>query len=186
MPAASDPQRGEIEVSPEELRFLRGFFRRHTLPYIVLTAVLALGIVWWSSSAVEGDADHTAEDRAATEALRAENQQLRAALSQLSGRVDTVLSDAEGGAGTLALRIEDANRSVRTIESRVAAALERRLDEADRRLYDLENRADAGPSPAKLSDAEAPPAWDVSAILERLYDLEMRQNRVEASSDLGR
>ena len=186
MSAASDPQRGEIEVSPEELRFLRGFFRRHSLPYIVLTAVLALGVVWWSDSAVEGDADQTAEDRAATEDLRAENQQLRAALSQLSGRVDTVLSDANGGAGTLTQRIEDANRSVRSIESRVTAALERRLAEVDRRLYDLESRGDANTSPAKLSDADDPSAWDASAILERLYDLEMRQNRVEASSDLGR
>jgi len=71
MTAASDPQGGEIEVSPEELRFLRGFFRRHTVPYIFLTAALALGVVWWSDSAVEVDADQISEDRAATDALRA-------------------------------------------------------------------------------------------------------------------
>jgi hypothetical protein len=66
------------------------------------------------------------------------------------------------------------------IEARVIAATERRLDTLESQL------AASAPSPAPVAPAGPPPdaaAWDVSAILDRLYALEMRQEQQAATRE---
>jgi len=89
----------------------------------------------------------------ALEALRAENEQLKSRLGELAGQVER-LSAAP-----------DPAEPMGELEETVAAAL-RRLDRVEGRLQKLP----AAPS-GELADA--------SAVLERLYNLESRQQRAE-------
>jgi hypothetical protein len=98
----------------------------------------------------------------------------------LAGRLERDAAQPVDGANELERRVEDAKRSVRAIEARVSAAVERRLDALEARI------GAASPAVAGPSDAAPPPeaaAWDVSAILDRLYALEMRQERDAASQE---
>jgi hypothetical protein len=79
------------------------------------------------------------------------------------------------GADELERRVEDAMQSVRMIESRVTAELDSRLDA-------LEALSEGGALAAAPAPAVGPPsadasAWDVSTVLDRLYALEMRQEK---------
>jgi small-conductance mechanosensitive channel len=172
-----DPQGGEIEVTPEEERFLKRFFRRQLLPYIAVLLVIWVTSAWWPSGGEEAGALE-ARTSAALAQLRTENQRLRVALEALSERMDAGLSEQDHGANELERRVEDAKRSVRMIEERVIAATERRLDALESQL------ATGAPAPARATPAGPPPeaaAWDVSAILDRLYALEVRQDREAAT-----
>ncbi len=158
------PSEEPIVVSPEEKRFLARFFRRQMLPWAgILLGVLVAGI-WWLADADGGARE--ARTAAAIAQVRTENQALRAELAGFTERFDAGASSGRGG-DELERRVEDARQSVRMIEARVTAALERRIDALEARVS---ARQDAG--------QDAPPpeaaAWDVSAILDRLYVLEMR------------
>jgi small-conductance mechanosensitive channel len=172
-----DPRGGEIEVTPEEERFLKRFFRRQLLPYFAVLLVIWVTSAWWPSEGKDAGALE-ARTSAALAQLRTENQRLRAELEALSERMDAGLSAQDHGANELERRVEDAKRSVRMIEAQVLAATERRLEA-------LESQLGAGASPpARVASAGPPPeaaAWDVSAILDRLYALEVRQEREAAS-----
>jgi small-conductance mechanosensitive channel len=173
MAEESDPRAGEMEVTPEEERFLKRFFRRQLLPYFAVLLVISVTSAWWPSEEEEAGALE-ARTSAALAQLRTENQRLKAALEALSERMDTGLSAQDHGANELERRVEDAKRSVRMIEARVIAATERRLDTLESQL------ATGAPSPSRAAPAGPPPeaaAWDVSAILDRLYALEVRQER---------
>jgi small-conductance mechanosensitive channel len=174
-----DPRGGEIEVTPEEERFLKRFFRRQLLPYFAVLLVISVTAAWWPDGEQEAGALE-ARTSAALAQLRTENQRLRAALAALSERMDAGLSGQDRGANELERRVEDAKRSVRMIEAQVLAATERRLDA-------LESQLGAGaPGPSRAAPAVPPPeaaAWDVSAILDRLYALEVRQEREAASRE---
>jgi small-conductance mechanosensitive channel len=174
-----DPRGGEMEVTPEEERFLKRFFRRQLLPYFAVLLVISLTSAWWPS---EEEAAGALEARtsAALAQLRTENQRLRVALAALSERMDAGLSAQDHGANELERQVEEAKRSVRMIEAQVIAATERRLDALESQL------AANAPSPAQAAPAGPPPeaaAWDVSAILDRLYALEMRQEREAATRE---
>ncbi len=67
-----DPQGGEVEVSPEEERFLKRFFRRQALPWFVLAAVISVTSAW----GLRGEADDALEARtsAALVQLRSERR----------------------------------------------------------------------------------------------------------------
>ena len=174
-----DPRGGEIEVTPEEKRFLKRFFRRQLLPYLAILLLILATSAWWPSGE-EATGALEARTSAALAQLRTENQRLRAELAALSERMDAGLSAQDDGANELERRVEDAKRSVRMIEARVIAATERRLDALEIQL------AGGGPSPAGPALAGPPPeaaAWDVSAILDRLYALEVRQEQEVASRE---
>ena len=177
MAEETDPRGGEIEVTPEEERFLKRFFRRQLLPYFAVLLVIWVISAWWPSEEKDVGALE-ARTSAALAQLRTENQRLQVALEALSERMDAGLSVQDDGANELERRVEDAKRSVRMIEAQVIAATERRLDA-------LESQLGAGaPSPARVTSAGPPPeaaAWDVSAILDRLYALEVRQEREAAT-----
>lgn len=167
---------GEIEVSPEEKRFLARFFRRQILPWagalLVISAAISLGF--------GGDDTREAEARtsSAVAQLRAENQKLRDEIERLSARVEADVSAKDSSSGNeLERRIEDAKHNVRMIEARITAKLERRLDGLEAQLTD---GVAAAPVSAGGSGVAPPPdasAWDVSQILDRLYAVEMSQQK---------
>ncbi len=168
-----------MEVTPEEKRFLKRFFRRQLLPYFAVLLVISVTSAWWPSEEEEAGALE-ARTSAALAQLRTENQRLKVTLAALSERMDAGLSVQDHGANELERRVEDAKRSVRMIEARVIAATERRLDT-------LESQFAAGdPKPSRAAPTGPPPeaaAWDVSAILDRLYALEVRQEREAATQE---
>ncbi|MBW2267690.1 MAG: hypothetical protein JRH16_03860 [Deltaproteobacteria bacterium] len=172
-----DPQGAGIEVSPEEKRFLRGFVRRQLVPWtLMLLAVGALGVGWRGG----GDAsDLEARTAAALAQVRNENQKLRAELVSLRSEMAGASASHSGG-DELERRVEDAKANVRMIESRISAALERRINALEAGLArgaTASASAEAGPPPEAA-------AWDVSAILDRLYALEMREGQSgSAASD---
>lgn len=175
-----DSRGGEMEVTPEEERFLKRFFRRQILPWFTILVVIAVTSAWAFGGGDDGAALE-ARTSAALAQLRGENQRLRQEIGGLSERVDTGLARDDSGANELERRVEDAKRSVRAIESRVSAALERRLNVLEAKLG---GGSLAGPVP--LASRAPPPdasAWDVSAILDRLYALEMRQEQQLAARD---
>jgi len=179
-----EPRGGELEVTPEEERFLKRFFRRQLLPYFAILLVISVTSAWWPRGDHEGEAGALeARTSAALAQLRTENQRLRVELEALSQRMETVLSTQDHGENELERQVEDAKRSVRMIEARVIAATERRLDALESQFA-----AAGAPSPARSASAGPPPeaaAWDVSAILDRLYALEMRQEREAAIQENG-
>jgi len=173
-----DPQGGEIEVTPEEERFLKRFFRRQMLPYFAILLVISVTSAWWPSQEEEGALE--ARTSAALAQLRTENQRLQVALAALSERMDAGLSAQDHGANELERQVEDAKRSVRMIEAQVIATTERRLDALESQL------AAGAPAPSRAAPTGPPPeatAWDVSAILDRLYALEVRQERETSSRE---
>jgi uncharacterized coiled-coil protein SlyX len=177
MSGGIDPQGGVIEVTPEEERFLKRFFRRQALPWFAAAVVIGVTSAW----ALSGSDDDALEVRvsAALAQLRSENERLREQVSTLAGRLETSSSAGAEGADDLEQRVASARRNVRMIEARVTAALDRRLDDLEARVAAMPRRP-SGDEPELPSDASA---WDVSAILERLYALEMREGVGPGSDD---
>ncbi len=158
------PPQEPIVVSPEEERFLAHFFRRQMLPWAGVLLVIPVTAIWW----LAGDDGGAREARtaAAVAQVRTENQALRAQLAVLTEAFEAGRSSGRGG-DELERRVEDAKQSVRMIEARVTAALERRINA-------LEAQASALPDSGQVAPPPDAAAWDVSAILDRLYALEMR------------
>lgn len=179
MSEGTDPQGGVIEVTPEEERFLKRFFRRQALPWFAAAVVIGVTAAWGLS----GGDDDGLEVRvsAALAQLRSENERLREQVSVLAGRLDSSAGAGAEGADDLEQRVESARRNVRMIEARVTAALDRRLDDLEARVAAAPPRP-GGDEPELPSDASA---WDVSAILERLYALEMREGAPGAAPGDG-
>jgi hypothetical protein len=173
MSDVTDPQGGEIEVTPEEERFLKRFFRRQALPYLVLLGLLFVaGLLW--AGADDGEV-REARIAAAVAQVRAENQALTKRLAAVSEQVAQA-GGSDHGAGELERAVENARRNVRMIESRVTAALEQRLDSLEVRVSQQDSLAAMPAAPASVGSP--PPdasAWDVSSLLDRLVALEMHQ-----------
>jgi predicted RND superfamily exporter protein len=180
---------GEMEVTAEEDRFLRRFFRRQLMPWAAALVVISvtLSLMLGDEDAVEVEA----RTSAAVAQLRSENQRLAAELEQLDARLAKGLSARESTSGNeLERRIEDAKHNVRMIESRVTAKLERRLDSLEAQLGQGGAPASIASAPRPRPSAGAPPpdasAWDVSQILDRLYAVEMAQQEGGAGATDGR
>ncbi len=164
-----DPRGGEIEVSPEEMRFLRRFFRRQALPWFAVAVVIALTVSWSSRPKVDDGLEVRVS--AALAQLRSENEELRLQVAALSEKVATPRVKLEG-ADELERRVEEARRNVKMIEARITADLDRRIDALEAQVAQAPAApASPGAMPADVS------AWDASAILERLYALEMQQGQ---------
>ena len=175
---AGEPQGAELEVTPEEERFLKRFFRRQVRPYVLLMAVIAITAAWWSPTGNENSRVMVNAEQIA--GVRAEGDQLRAEVAALAARLETKLASSDRGGDELERRVQDARRSVRMIEARVTAALDRRLDVLESRVEKSgASRASFGAPPPEAA------TWDVGAILDRLYSLEMRQGN-EQRSDVTR
>ena len=175
MSDVTDSQGGEIEVTPEEERFLRRFFRRQALPYVALLGVMLITTVIWTGD--DDGEEREARIAAAVAQIRAENQQFARQLAVVSEQVAHA-GNTDSGANELERRVEDARRNVRMIEARVTASLERRLDSLETQLAARDSRAVL---PGASVAAGSPPldaaAWDVSSLLNRLVALEMSQQQ---------
>ena len=163
-----------IEVSPEEERYLKRFFRRQIFPWVGALLMISITL---SFAAGGGDTKAVeARTSAAVAQLRSENQELREEIEQLSARLQSGLVNQRRGTGNeLERRVEDAEQSIRMIEARVTAKLERRLDGLEAQLS---RGVSSAPGAVSASGVTPPPeaaAWDVSQILDRLYALEMVQ-----------
>ena len=149
-----EPQEGDFQITPQEDRFLRAFFHRLARRYLVLGAV-ALALVLALALSLSGGGSDADETRQNLVALRAEAETLQAEIAALGERMGAV----EQPVGQLA-----------GLEKRVATAL-RRLEKMESRVEQVARSGGAAPS--------GPASWDVSAILERLYAVEMRQETQE-------
>src|SRR5262245_31711231 len=84
----------EMQVSAEERRFLRRFFRRQALPWILVLGVGAIGAARWAVPAADPGLElRLAEAVAAIEALRAENAALHTQMDALGQRVQHPVVD---------------------------------------------------------------------------------------------
>lgn len=152
----------EMQVTQEEARFLRRFFRRQALPWMVVLAVVAIAAARWAVPAADPDtALRLAETQAMLEAVRAENAALRTELDAVGQRieaaVDRRLVAAEGRIAAIEKR--PAGRSADT------SGMTERLARVEERL------------------ASATSAQDTltRSSLSRLKDLEVRMLEVEGS-----
>lgn len=161
----------EIQLSEAEKRLLRRSFHRYALPYLGALG-LALAVAMALPGTVEVEPGSDPATTAAMEANRTALDELRIELASLRGKVSGVESEGSSGAQDLAKSFAAVDKRIKRVAGKVEA-LESRADQAE----------SAGTSAAALPDDAA--SWDVSAILERLYDLEVRQEKVEqgGSSD---
>jgi len=150
----------DIQLSAAEKRLLRKVFHRHALPYLAAMAVVTAVAVFGGEPK---EAEVSAEAAVPPPEL--------AALVQARIDADALVAELTATAA-------QQNAAASELES-----LEKGIDTASRQLRDLESKARKAQK--KLDEvASAPPPeaaqWDVSAILERLYNVEVRQDKVEA------
>jgi len=147
-----------IQVSPAEYRFLRRFFRRHALPWVVVLGLVAVASARLAvPDSAPGVALRIDEALARIEALERQNAALRteiAAMGQrMPGGLDRRLDAAEGRIATLERRPSAPGADGVDVAERVSRVEERLANAASNqemvtrsnlsRLRDLESRVDA-------------------------------------------
>lgn len=169
-----------LDVSPEEERFLRRAFRRFAWPYLLLSLVaLGLGFASWmnlrtpaASGLAASEAEALiAESASLRDALAAVREEVAARGEQTQGlirRLDTLdegLAEAQSATSAspnLESRLEAAHQRINALEARLASnagsGVETRLGELESRLLELENPPVAPPSwpPARVDPDPAP------------------------------
>jgi predicted nucleic acid-binding Zn-ribbon protein len=155
-------QNAEMQVTPEEARFLRRFFRRQALPWLLALAVLAIAAARWAVPPADpGIERRLAESTAAIEALRAESAALRTRLEAVGQQVQPTV-----------------DRRIAAAESRIAA-----LEKGSSAGGDASRVAERV---ARLEDrlASAASANDTvtRSNLARLKDLESRMGALEGDA----
>ncbi len=156
-------QAAEMQVTPAEARFLRRFFRRQALPWILVLGVAAIGAARWAVPAADPGIElRLAESNAAIAELRAENAALRTELEAMGQRVAPVVE-----------------RRLTAAESRIAAVEQR----------PIEPSRDASGMPelvARLEERFASTTGANDAVtrsnVARLKDLEARLSAIEGTS----
>jgi hypothetical protein len=157
---------GGVGANPEQERFLRSFVRRHALagPVGALAAALGLGALLLASlpRGVEIAQVPTTEQAPTSD--------------------DGAVSELHDGLDELRREITSARRASASGEEEGVEALARRVDAIARELATVRRRLEARrPTP---SPSAAPPSpAELGSALERLYQLELRQERQEASRD---
>jgi hypothetical protein len=153
----------DIQVSPEEARFLRRFFRRHALPWVLVLGLVAIGAARWAVPAADPGLElRLAESLAAVEALRAENAALRTELDAIGQRVHPVIDR----------RLAAAEGRIAAIERRPAASEGGATGVAER-LSRLEER---------LASTSSAHDTITRSNLTRLRDLESRMGALDGSA----
>ena len=157
-------EKPDIQLSAAEKRLLRKVFHRHALPYLAAMAVVTAVAVFGGEPK---EAEVSAEAAVPPPEL--------AALVQARIDADALVAELTA---TAAQQNAAAESAASELES-----LEKGIDTASRRLRDLESKARKAQKKLDEVASAPPPAaaqWDVSAILERLYNVEVRQDKVEA------
>jgi hypothetical protein len=162
--AGGDPRRGEIEVTPEERRFLARFFRRQVWPWFAGAVAIAVACAFGLRGAPPDDEALEARTAAALAQLRSENERLRVAVVALESRVGEALAAPGRQADELERRVEDAQRDLQAMEARVAAALEERLAALESRVAAAPARPDAGARPSAEGWAPEPEAYPAAPL----------------------
>jgi hypothetical protein len=189
-----DRRPNEIEVSLEEKRFLRRFVRRELGPWLAGVAALAGLALVAALLAPPSRLTDPAPDagRALTESsgldatslagLRAENARLRADLTALERAIKaelTALERAVAAARSLpAAGVDGAEAS--ELEARLREAFEARVSRLESALETRStsvSREVVGDSREVVGDSAPVLLGDLNAIRERLFNLEMRQDR---------
>ena len=133
-----------IDVSKEEVRYLRRAFRRFALPYVIAFAVLA-----WAATVVSKSGQPASSPDASS--LSDKVAALEQSVAGLQGRMDKVGTELERtGSRMGALETRKANRDSDATDS---AELERALRDANRRIDELEQRTGSGATAAERIDA---------------------------------
>ncbi len=170
--ARSEPREGEFQITPQEERFLRAFFRRHAGRWLALgvgsaALVAALALLLAPDAPEPTDPALLEGLRSESQALRTELQALTARLDELDGSVERVanLEDRTHGALRRLEKVESSLSSKRVgpASSWDASAVLERLESLERRQStseqehrDLARRLLSGgslpaaPSPAPL------------------------------------
>jgi predicted RND superfamily exporter protein len=162
--AGGDPRRGEIEVTPEERRFLERFFRRQVWPWFAGAVAIAVACAFGLRGAPPDDEALEVRTAAALAQLRSENERLRAAVAELEGRVGEALAAPGRQGDELERRVEDARRDLQAMEARVAAALEERLAALESRVAAAPARTDAAARPSAEGWAPEPEAYPAAPL----------------------
>jgi hypothetical protein len=155
----------EMQVTQEEARFLRSFFRRQALPWMLALGVVAVVAARWAVPAADPGLElRVAESHALVEAVRAENAALRTELDAVSQRiqaaVDRRIGAAEGRIAAVEKRPASRASDSSGVSSRVA-----RLEE-------------------RLASAAAAQDTITRSNLSRLKDLEARLLNMEGPNAL--
>jgi len=175
---------GELDVAPEEEAYLRRAFRRFALPYMAVTALLALTIYAWllARAEVEPAAPIAAVDASVAEQLRTEILALRTQFSEVLDRLNAIGEEAGGAArrvSALEKRVERVTRGDDELRLRDIAALSERLDAATQRIAAIEKR-DSRDHGGTLAGASAELDATLASVAERIYNVEARQEDEEA------
>lgn len=150
----------EMQVTQEEARFLRRFFRRQALPWILTLGAVAVVAARWAVPAADpGLERRVAESQVVMEAIRAENAALRTQLEAVGQRVQAAverrLTAAEGriagvekrptsrandssGVGARVARIEERLASAATAQDTITRSNLARLKDLEARLLNIE------------------------------------------------
>jgi hypothetical protein len=151
-------QKPAIQVSPEEYRFLRRFFRRQALPWVVGLALVAIAAARMAvPDAAPGVALRIDEAMARIAALEAQNASLRTELEAMGQRMP----------GGLERRLAAAEGRIAAVERSPAAA---GGDDVAERVERMESR---------LASATSTQETVTRSNLSRLHDLEERMAAIE-------
>jgi hypothetical protein len=155
----------EMQVTQEEARFLRRFFRRQALPWMLALGFVAVVAARWAVPAADPGLElRVAESQALMEAIRVENAALRTELDAVGQRIQAAV-----------------DRRISAAEGRIAAVEKRPVSRAGD-SSSVKNRV------ARLEERLASAATAQDTItrsnLSRLKDLEARVLNVEGSGAL--
>jgi hypothetical protein len=150
----------EMQVTQEEARFLRRFFRRQALPWMLALGVVAVFAARWAVPAADPGLElRVAESQALMEAIRVENAALRTELDAVGQRiqaaVDRRIGAAEGriaavekrpvsrasdssGVSARVARLEERLASAATAQDTVTRSNLSRLKDLEARLLNIE------------------------------------------------
>ncbi len=152
----------EMQVTPEEARFLRRFFRVQALPWMLALSIVAIATARWAVPAADPALERQVADaNAVMEAVRAENAALRTELDAVGQRIQA-----------------DVDRRLAAVEGRVAAVEKRPSARAT-------DGSKVGDRVARLEErlASATSSHDTvtRSNLSRLKDLEVRMQNLEGA-----
>jgi hypothetical protein len=183
-PAMPELRSGKLDVAPEEEAYLRRAFRRFALPYMAITALLALAIYGWLIARAETDppAPIAGVDASVADQLRTEVLALRTQFSEVLDRLNAIGEEAGGAArrvSALEKRVERGTRGDDELRLRDIAALAERLDAATQRIAAVEKRDSQAPD-GTVAGASGDVDATLASVAERVYNVEARQEDEEA------
>lgn len=154
--------RGAFQITPEEERFLRAFFRRHAGRYLLLGALLVGAAA--AGALLLGAPPGAAED---PERWVREVQELRAAQQGLKGALDDLRTENRGLRAELE-RVARLAPPAAAADGAASRGLEQRVAALARRLDSLEGRV------VRAASKPVAPTPELGDLVERLDTVQAR------------